>query len=167
MKFITCTLSHFYHKNGYSNPPPSFLFKMATSPSKHESVINWHSQEMFNSRSSNGGFQKLDSPVLSRSNTPTKEQPYYPQQQQQQPYYIPPPVQQPQAQNPDKLSWKSFVVGPIKYPIFSYLSALGMAIAIIYEFVHFHDLTGQVIETNPFNPMIGPSFQVHFTKIKK
>ncbi|KAI9486515.1 MAG: rhomboid family-domain-containing protein [Benjaminiella poitrasii] len=51
------------------------------------------------------------------------------------------------------------IIGPIQTPIFSYISAIAMAGALIYEFVRFHELTGDVIETNPFNPMIGPSFQ--------
>ncbi|CAO3675373.1 unnamed protein product [Rhizopus microsporus] len=51
------------------------------------------------------------------------------------------------------------LIGPINTPIFSYLSAIAMAGVLIYEFVKFHQLTGSVVETNPFNPMIGPSFQ--------
>ncbi|CAO3645360.1 unnamed protein product [Mucor hiemalis] len=31
---------------------------------------------------------------------------------------------------------------------------------LILEFVRYHNLTGSVIQTSPFNPMIGPSFQV-------
>lgn len=53
-----------------------------------------------------------------------------------------------------------FFIGPVETPYFSYISALGMTAMLIYEFVQMHNLTGDVIETNPFNPMIGPSFQV-------
>ncbi|KAG2229924.1 hypothetical protein INT48_008305 [Thamnidium elegans] len=109
-------------------------------------------------------------------------QPYYPppQQQQaypggpplqQQPYYggPPPPVgpQYPLIQQQELLPhgynrplYLRLLIGPIQTPIFSYLSAIAMAAMLIYEFVRFHNLTGSVIETSPFNPMIGPSFQV-------
>jgi hypothetical protein len=91
---------------------------------------------------------------------------------QQQPYYggPPPPVgpQYPLIQQQELLLppgynrplWKRLLIGPIYTPIFSYISALVMAGVLIYEFVKFHNLTGNVIETSPFNPMIGPSFQV-------
>ncbi|KAI8987712.1 rhomboid family-domain-containing protein [Mycotypha africana] len=54
----------------------------------------------------------------------------------------------------------SFLIGPVRVPIFSYVSATVMVAMLIYEFVRYHQLTGGVIEQNPFNPMIGPSFQV-------
>lgn len=93
-------------------------------------------------------------------------------QPQQQPYYggPPPPVgpqypliQQQELYLPkgyDRPLWKRLLIGPIATPIFSYISAIVMAGVLIYEFVRFHNLTGNVIETSPFNPMIGPSFQV-------
>ncbi|KAI7906902.1 rhomboid family-domain-containing protein [Cokeromyces recurvatus] len=53
-----------------------------------------------------------------------------------------------------------FFIGPVRSAYFSYISAMAMAGALIFEFVRYHQLTGRIIETNPFNPMIGPSFQV-------
>ncbi|RCH83361.1 hypothetical protein CU098_000869, partial [Rhizopus stolonifer] len=80
-----------------------------------------------------------------------------------QPYYGAPPVaplviaEGPRGFN--RPLWLRMLIGPIRVPIFSQLSALVMAGVLIYEFVRFHQLTGDIIETNPFNYMIGPSFQ--------
>ncbi|KAI9484654.1 rhomboid family-domain-containing protein [Zychaea mexicana] len=46
------------------------------------------------------------------------------------------------------------------FPLFSYLSALGMAVALVVSFIHNRQLTGSVIEISPFNVMLGPSTQV-------
>ncbi|KAI9282549.1 rhomboid family-domain-containing protein [Sporodiniella umbellata] len=50
--------------------------------------------------------------------------------------------------------------GPVRVPTFSYLSMLTMIGILIYELVRSRQLTGSSIQTSPFNPMIGPSFQV-------
>ncbi|KAG1448751.1 hypothetical protein G6F46_011509 [Rhizopus delemar] len=52
------------------------------------------------------------------------------------------------------------LIGPVRVPTFSYISMLIMIALLIFEFVRMKQLTGSVIETSPFNPMIGPSFQV-------
>ncbi|KAI8646841.1 rhomboid family-domain-containing protein [Parasitella parasitica] len=113
---------------------------------------------------------------------PTGQQPYQNGPPPgQQPYYNatppphgqyyggPPPMNQPypliQVQESlphgyDRNPFIRFFIGPVETPYFSYISALGMTAMLIYEFVKMHNLTGDVIETNPFNPMIGPSFQV-------
>lgn len=150
---------------------------------------NWDAHEM--SHRNSNGFQKLHSKEPSLSGMPAPPpnvQGYYPQYPQQQgmPYYSgPPPVipggqpyyGQPQAQNTYPLIsaedlkpygynrplWKRLLIGPIQTPIFSYVSGLAMTAMLIFEFVRMNQLTGSVIETNPFNPMIGPSFQVSYS----
>ncbi|KAI7890082.1 rhomboid family-domain-containing protein [Mucor mucedo] len=109
--------------------------------------------------------------------TPPPGQPYYGTPPPGQPVnYGPPPGAQPyygQPQYPliqsievlpprgyNRPLYLRLLIGPIQTPIFSYISALAMAAMLIYEFVKYHNLTGGVIQTNPFNPMIGPSFQV-------
>lgn len=102
---------------------------------------------------------------------PYGQQPYYngPPPPPGQYYGGPPPMMQPypliQVQEAlpygyDRHPLVRFFIGPVETPYFSYISALGMTAMLIYEFVQMHNLTGDVIETNPFNPMIGPSFQV-------
>lgn len=102
---------------------------------------------------------------------PPYGQPYYngPSPPPGQYYGGPPPTSSPypliQVQEPmpygyDRNPLVRFFIGPVETPYFSYVSALGMAGMLIYEFIQMHNLTGDVIETNPFNPMIGPSFQV-------
>lgn len=83
-----------------------------------------------------------------------------------QPYYAGPQypliahVEEPLPYGYNRPLWKRLLIGPIQTPIFSYLSAIVMTGVLIYEFVRYHNYTGSVIQTNPFNPMIGPSFQV-------
>ncbi|CAO3697811.1 unnamed protein product [Rhizopus stolonifer] len=111
------------------------------------------------------GFQKLDSVVtLSQEN---KETSYY---NPTAPYDETHPRAAP---NHPLLSREKFteiqpsrsfllraLLGPVKVPVFSYVAMLIMVAMLIYELVRMHQLTGSVIETSPFNPMIGPSFQV-------
>ncbi|CAO3701930.1 unnamed protein product [Rhizopus stolonifer] len=135
------------------------------------------------------GFQKLDSVQNTPSSTPEPHnrgyyppqnnyyapppgQPYGGQPYGGQPYYYgtPPtgqhyPLLPPQQQvilpnGYDRHPLLRLLIGPISTPIFSYLSGIAMAAMLIYEFITMHNLTGEVIETNPFNVMIGPSFQV-------
>lgn len=99
---------------------------------------------------------------------PPPGQPYYSQTPPpgSQPYYGQP--QYPLIQTLEVLPPRGYnrpfylrmLIGPIQTPIFSYISAIAMAAMLIYEFVKYHNLTGNIIQTNPFNPMIGPSFQV-------
>lgn len=53
---------------------------------------------------------------------------------------------------------KRLLLGPNQRPWFSWISGLLMLIILIYEFIKNQQLTGSIIETSPFNPMIGPSF---------
>lgn len=156
-------------------------FSSAPLPPAHE---EGHELQRRNSK----GFQKLNSNEPSRSGTPQNAnyyspppgQPYYGSPPPGQPYYGPPPGSQPyygQPQYPliqtlevlpprgyDRPLYLRLLIGPIQTPIFSYISALAMAAMLIYEFVKYHNLTGGVIQTSPFNPMIGPSFQVRKVK---
>ncbi|KAI8388055.1 rhomboid family-domain-containing protein [Radiomyces spectabilis] len=52
------------------------------------------------------------------------------------------------------------LLGPYKRPWFSWLSGAVMLIVLVVELVKNSSMTGSVIETSPFNVMIGPSFQV-------
>ncbi|KAI8146381.1 rhomboid family-domain-containing protein [Fennellomyces sp. T-0311] len=45
------------------------------------------------------------------------------------------------------------------FPLFSYLSALGMAVALVASIIQNRQMTGSVIELSPFNVMLGPSAQ--------
>ncbi|KAI9246735.1 rhomboid family-domain-containing protein [Phascolomyces articulosus] len=46
------------------------------------------------------------------------------------------------------------------FPLFSYLSALGMLVVLVVSFIQNRQLTGSIIQVNPFNMMLGPSTQV-------
>lgn len=98
--------------------------------------------------------------------TPPPGQPGYGTPPPGQPYYGGPQypliaqVEEPLPYGYNRPLWKRLLIGPIQTPIFSYLSALAMTGVLILEFVRYHNLTGSVIQTSPFNPMIGPSFQV-------
>lgn len=50
--------------------------------------------------------------------------------------------------------------GSAKYPTFTWISAIAMLGIFIYELVRNHALSGSWIQTNPFNPMIGPNYMV-------
>ncbi|KAG1467162.1 hypothetical protein G6F56_004567 [Rhizopus delemar] len=117
------------------------------------------------------GFQKLDSVVtLSQEN---KETSYY------NPTTAPYDEDHPRAApNHPLLSREKFtetqpsrsfllraLLGPVKVPVFSYVAMLIMVAMLIYELVRMHQLTGSVIETSPFNPMIGPSFQLWIQQV--
>ena len=56
---------------------------------------------------------------------------------------IPPPERKP-------------ISGVLNRPWFLYLMSLGQVIGLIYSLVLNYQYTGQVIQTNPFNPLIGP-----------
>ncbi|KAI9280436.1 rhomboid family-domain-containing protein [Sporodiniella umbellata] len=150
-------------------------------PDHSTHVIDAHEMQQRN------GFQKLNSfqnqPESQNQGvyTPQNNQTYYnaPSGQQYgpsyggQPYYYgtPPPTgqhyplltAQQQTTLPngyDRHPLLRLLIGPISTPVFTYLSGIAMAAMLIYEFVTMHNLTGEVIATNPFNVMIGPSFQV-------
>jgi hypothetical protein len=50
--------------------------------------------------------------------------------------------------------------GDAKYPVFTYISAIVMIGVFVYELVRNNQLSGSLIQTNPFNPMIGPNYMV-------
>jgi hypothetical protein len=50
--------------------------------------------------------------------------------------------------------------GPVKYPIFTWVTGLCMICVFIYELVKNNTLTGNWIQTEPFNPMVGPNYMV-------
>ncbi|KAI9323822.1 rhomboid family-domain-containing protein [Dichotomocladium elegans] len=53
------------------------------------------------------------------------------------------------------------LLGPIRRPVFTWISGLAMLVLLVVEFVKNWQLTGSVIQTSPnFNPMIGPSSTV-------
>ncbi|KAL0087044.1 rhomboid family-domain-containing protein [Phycomyces blakesleeanus] len=119
------------------------------------------------------GFSRLDS-----NQSPQPHQYQQQQHQQQYPYqysqyqYPPPPPQgngpyihpqqlaRPLPHGYNRSVWLRLLIGPVRKPWFSWLSALAMLGALIYEFVRNYQLTSSVIETSPFNPMIGPSSTV-------
>ncbi|KAI9300322.1 rhomboid family-domain-containing protein [Cunninghamella echinulata] len=53
---------------------------------------------------------------------------------------------------------QKLLLGPNQRPWFSWLSALTMLVILIYELIRNSQSTGSVIQTQPFNPMVGPSF---------
>ncbi|KAI8976011.1 rhomboid family-domain-containing protein [Pilobolus umbonatus] len=71
-------------------------------------------------------------------------------------YPVSPPASPAQSRN----IFLRFFIGPVRVPIFSYVSATIMLAVLIYEFVRMNQLTGRLIQTNPFSPMIGPSTTV-------
>lgn len=50
--------------------------------------------------------------------------------------------------------------GDAKYPIFTWISAVVMIGVFVYELVRNNQLSGSLVQTNPFNPMIGPNYMV-------
>lgn len=149
-----------YYNNGMSSPPPGGQHNYPGTPPPG-------SQPYYS------GTPPPGSQPYYPGTPPPGSQPYYPGAPPpgSQPYYggPPPPLgpQYPLIQQHELLPkgynrplYLRLLIGPIQTPIFSYISAIIMAGLLIYEFVRYHNLTGSVIETNPFNPMIGPSFQV-------
>jgi hypothetical protein len=52
--------------------------------------------------------------------------------------------------------------GYARYPIFTWISAIIMVGVFVYEMIKNSQLSGSVIQTSPFNPMIGPNYMVSF-----
>lgn len=50
--------------------------------------------------------------------------------------------------------------GDAKYPLFTWITAIVMVAVFAWELVRNHQLSGSVIQTSPFNPMIGPNYLV-------
>lgn len=55
--------------------------------------------------------------------------------------------------------------GSTKYPIFTWVTSFAMLGVFIYELVRNHQLSGSWIQTNPFNPMVGPNYMVNMAAI--
>ncbi|KAI9255803.1 rhomboid family-domain-containing protein [Phascolomyces articulosus] len=51
-------------------------------------------------------------------------------------------------------------MGPTERPWFTWLSATAMIVILVFEIAKHHDASGSMIQTNPFNPMIGPTFTI-------
>ncbi|CAO3617841.1 unnamed protein product [Mucor hiemalis] len=50
------------------------------------------------------------------------------------------------------------IFGSAKYPVFTWITTIVMLSVFIYELVRGHALSGSWIQTDPFNPMIGPNY---------
>jgi hypothetical protein len=128
---------------------------------KEESPSHWHAQGMHHQQPN--GFTRLNATTpnsVPPIHTANRQMPVYGQQSvpyyPQHTYMTPPPMKLvPYGYNRHVVL--RMLIGPIDYPIFSYFSAFAMAGVLIYEFVKMNQLTGQIIATSPFNPMIGPS----------
>lgn len=168
-----------YHRSQFQqNNPPT--------PPHHHNNIPSHSgspylqnntiqTDTFNGKSNNYSAdielqQRQSMPYHPSPQPQQQQQPYYnynnngnmypPYPQQQQPYY-PPPQHIIEAEKYSGHPMKRALLGPIRRPIFSYISALAMLIILIYELVRNKQLTGSIIQISPnINPMIGPSVSV-------
>ncbi|KAG0166242.1 hypothetical protein DFQ28_005495 [Apophysomyces sp. BC1034] len=91
-------------------------------------------------------------------------QPVYVPPQQSGYMYTPAPVPGgpllPVQYGPTRPLWLRLLIGPVRQAWFSWISALVMLAVLVLEFVRNYQMTGNVIQTNPINPMIGPSFTV-------
>jgi hypothetical protein len=52
--------------------------------------------------------------------------------------------------------------GGAKYVVVTWIFAVAMISCFVYEIVKNQQLSGQAIQTNPFNPMIGPNYAVKY-----
>lgn len=57
----------------------------------------------------------------------------------------------------------AWCLGPYNRPYFTWLCAAAMLVAFVIELAKNRDLTGSLIQTKPFNPMVGPKFTVWIT----
>ncbi|KAI9497480.1 rhomboid family-domain-containing protein [Zychaea mexicana] len=55
---------------------------------------------------------------------------------------------------------RSIMMGPTSRPWFTWLSATAMIVTMVFALAKHHDISGSMLETQPFNPMIGPSFTI-------
>ncbi|CAO3624417.1 unnamed protein product [Cunninghamella blakesleeana] len=172
-----------YHKSQFqqnNNPPPTPPIHNNNIPTNSSSPYPLHNdnRDSFNKNGkSNNDIELQQRQSMPYHSSPQQQQAYYnygnnnnnnmyPPPPQQQPYYNHYPPYQQQQQQPllivdDKYAghpMKRALLGPIRRPIFSHLSALAMLAILIYELVRNYQLTGSVIQTSPYiNPMIGPT----------
>ncbi|KAI7859879.1 rhomboid family-domain-containing protein [Circinella umbellata] len=55
---------------------------------------------------------------------------------------------------------RDILMGPTDRPWFIWLSAITMIVIMVFEIAKHHDVLGSMIQTDPLNPMIGPTFTV-------
>ncbi|KAI8141718.1 rhomboid family-domain-containing protein [Fennellomyces sp. T-0311] len=55
---------------------------------------------------------------------------------------------------------RDILLGPTARPWFTWFSATAMIVIMVFELAKNHDATGSMIQTDPFNPMIGPTFTI-------
>lgn len=142
-----------------STPDRAVHFKPPTPP-PHDNQVSQSRENLVDQSLYNRspGPQQASSPY-----PPHQQQPYnnyyngyYPQQQPG--YYYPPPHQ--------AVPVNVQVATTRQWPaVFTYLTALGMLAVLIYELVYNKQVTGNVIETSPFNIMIGPSANVSRSRV--
>ncbi|KAI8099606.1 rhomboid family-domain-containing protein [Halteromyces radiatus] len=143
------------HQHLSNGPPPPLPNHQMSSPSQSSHPVP--------PRKLTNEYYPTDIEMQNRAMSPQyQQQPMYynnmypPPQQQQQPVYL-----YPQEDIYKGHPLKRALLGPIRQPIFSHLSALAMLGVLIYELVRNYQLTSSVIQTQPmFNVMIGPSFSV-------
>jgi hypothetical protein len=56
--------------------------------------------------------------------------------------------------------YKHLFGGGSRFAIFTYVSGVIMIGVFVYELIRNNALSGSIIQTNPFNPMIGPNYMV-------
>lgn len=61
------------------------------------------------------------------------------------------------------LVYKQLFGGGSRFAIFTYVSGIIMIGVFVYELIRNNALSGSVIQTNPFNPMIGPNYMVIYS----
>ena len=67
--------------------------------------------------------------------------------------------------NESSVKWgtiRGILTGPTDRPWFTWLSATTMIVIMVFEIAKHHDASGSMIQTDPLNPMIGPTFTVKF-----
>lgn len=137
-----------------STPDRAVHFKPPTPP-PHDNQVSQSRENLVDQSLYNRspGPQQASSPYPPPSQQPYNNyyNGYYPQQQPG--YYYPPPHQ--------AVPVNVQVTTTRQWPaVFTYITALGMLAVLIYELVYNKQVTGNVIETSPFNIMIGPSANV-------
>ncbi|KAI8069938.1 hypothetical protein BC940DRAFT_296521 [Gongronella butleri] len=136
-----------YHPNEYPHQPPESLPPYTSPPPQRGQPYAMNAMPLHQQQAQHQQHQQ----PIGQQGPPV-----------QQPYYGPPPVvmAQQQPMGKQRPAWKRALLGPVRVPIFSHLSAVAMLVLLIYELVRNSQLTGSVIQQPNLNPMIGPSFSV-------
>ncbi|KAF7721962.1 hypothetical protein EC973_003900 [Apophysomyces ossiformis] len=129
----------------------------------------YYSNQVRDEKTAVGENYEMRSQHPENYNTPGSPNPYH------QPVYVPPPQPTnymytpapgpggpllPATYEHNRPLWLRLLIGPVQQAWFSWLSGLAMLVVLVIEFVRNHQMTGNVIQTSPINPMIGPSFTV-------